>query len=440
MRAAAPAILLLLIASASARAQDTVPTTTSLSTLIQNIFGPNGLIVDSEALLPDGSTHSAHFNSAFQSGFRQFDIALASQLASVPLPSPAAGFTYSFDPATGTFVRSTQSFGPILADRAETIGRGKLSFGYNYQHFSFEKLEGVPLRRLPAVFTHDDAQLGGGRSDVVLTTNAIEASVGQFTGLMTYGVSDRLDLSLAVPVVRTRLSVLSSARIVRIGTADSPATHFFRDASGGIGSERRYFAEGTAAGLGDLVVRAKGTLMREGHRAFAVTLEARLPTGDEEDLLGSGTFGLKPTAVFSFAYKRLSPHLNIGYQWNGKSVLAGDPSLAIKADLPDRLLFTGGADFGVTNRLSLAVDFIGERVIDSPRLVRRELRVQGPDAPVFIDDITFERDSFVVATAAAGFKANLATNLLLNFNVLFHVGSHGLSSRVAPLLGVEFGF
>ena len=33
----------------------------------------------SEAKLPDGSTHSAHFNSAFQTEFTQFNIALASQ-------------------------------------------------------------------------------------------------------------------------------------------------------------------------------------------------------------------------------------------------------------------------------------------------------------------------------------------------------------------------
>ena len=35
------------------------------------------------------------------------NVALTSQLATVPLPSPASGFTYHFDPATGTFVRST---------------------------------------------------------------------------------------------------------------------------------------------------------------------------------------------------------------------------------------------------------------------------------------------------------------------------------------------
>jgi len=93
-----------------------------LALLIPGLFGPSGLKVDSQARLPDGSTHSAHFNSAFQAEFTQFNIALASQLAAVPLPTPASGFTYTFDSSLGVFQRSTQSFGPILAERAETIG------------------------------------------------------------------------------------------------------------------------------------------------------------------------------------------------------------------------------------------------------------------------------------------------------------------------------
>src|SRR5215471_18511645 len=106
-----------------------------LSLLIPTLFGPTGLKLQSQTLLPDGSTHSAHFNNAFQSEFTQFNIALASQLAAIPLPSPASGFTYTFDSSLGVFQRSTQSFGPILTERAETIGKGKFSSGISYQHF-----------------------------------------------------------------------------------------------------------------------------------------------------------------------------------------------------------------------------------------------------------------------------------------------------------------
>src|SRR6478672_11788798 len=181
----------------------------SLATLFEDVYGPNGLVLSSDDVTLDGSTHAAHFNSAFQSDFRLVNIALTGQLTAVPLPSPASGFTYEFDSTTGTFVRSTRSFGPILSDRAETIGRGRLAFGFSSQYFSFDHLDGVSLSAVPAVFRHDSFELGGGRADVVSTENSIESTVSQFTGALTYGITDRVDVSLAVPVVRTRLSLLS---------------------------------------------------------------------------------------------------------------------------------------------------------------------------------------------------------------------------------------
>src|SRR6476661_9070295 len=110
----------------------------SLATLFTDLYGPNGLIVDSLATLPGEQPHSAHFNSDFQFDFSQFSTALVSQLVSVPLPSPASGFTYEFDPSLGVFQRTTQSFGPILAERADTIGDGRVSFGFAFQRFTFD--------------------------------------------------------------------------------------------------------------------------------------------------------------------------------------------------------------------------------------------------------------------------------------------------------------
>ena len=139
---------------------------TSLATLFEDIYGPNGLVLSSDDVTLDGTTHAAHFNSAFQSDFRLVNIALTGQLTAIPLPSPASGFTYQFDAATGTFVRSTRSFGPILSDRAETIGQGRLAFGFSNQFFSFDHLDGASLAVIPAVFRHDSFELGGGRADV----------------------------------------------------------------------------------------------------------------------------------------------------------------------------------------------------------------------------------------------------------------------------------
>ena len=413
-----------------------------LALLIRNIYGPNGLVVDSEDFLPDGSNHSAHFNSAFQSNFTQFNIALASQLAAVPIPSPAAGFTYTFDSSTGTFKRSTQSFGPILADRAETIGRKRYSLGFNYQAFTFDSLEGVDLFNVPAVFTHDDFQLGGGRADVVTTVNSIEATVGQFTAFLSYGLADKLDLALVVPIVRTRLNVVSDATIQRIGTAGNPRVHFFRNpaAPGTFGSQKRFFSSGTASGLGDLIVRLKGNVLEKGHTGLALGLDVRVPTGDERDLLGSGALGAKPFAALSFIYKRFSPHINLGYQWNGNSLLSGDVSTGRKEDLPDQLLYVAGIDIGIDDRFSFAFDFLGQRVINSPRLIPTAFTATAGATSATFPDIRFDRASFSEANGATGFKANLAGRLLLNFNLLFRMNKTGLRDKVTPLFGIEYSF
>jgi hypothetical protein len=227
---------------------------TNLATLFTDLYGPRGLVVDSLATLPGEQAHTAHFVSDFQFNFSQFSTALVSQLVTVPLPSPASGFAFRLDPATGVFERSTQSFGPILTERAETIGAGRVSFGSAYQRFTFDTVEGLDLLKVPSVFTHDNAQLLGGREDVVTTLNSITATTSQFTAFLTLGVTDRFDVSIAVPVVATDLTVASEATIQRLGTIN-PLTHFFRQSDGEVGNQRIFTAVGSASGLGDMTVR-----------------------------------------------------------------------------------------------------------------------------------------------------------------------------------------
>jgi hypothetical protein len=414
----------------------------TLATLFEDVYGPRGLVLNSDDVTLDGTTHAAHFNSAFQSDFRLVNIALTSQLTSVPLPSPASGFTYKFDPATGTFVRSTTSFGPILADRAETIGRGRLAFGFTQQFFSFDHLDGVPLTSIPAVFRHDNFEAGGGRADVVSTVNTVEASVSQFSGALTYGISDRVDVSLAVPVVRTRLSLLSNATINRIGTGTEVQIHYFRDdlSIGGYGSSHQFFVDGSAAGLGDLLLRTKANLMREGTRAFAVGLDLRLPTGDEQNLLGAGAAGVRPFAIFSSSMGRFGPHANLAYQWNGESLLAGDVRNHVEADLPDQFQYAVGSDFNVNNRFSIIVDVLGQRVMDASRLSLYTFTATGAAGTATLPDIQFSTDSYWTADGSVGFKANVASRVLVSFNFRFSLGESGLTDRIAPLLGVEWAF
>jgi hypothetical protein len=442
IRHALAAVAILLLVPAAATAQSTVQSNSpNLAELLRNIYGPHGLVVDSEAVLPDGSTHSGHFNGAFQSEFERFNIALARQLVALPIPSPASGFTYRFDDSTGTFVRSTQSFGPILSDRAETIGRGKFAFGFSLQQFSFQTFDGLRLSHMRAVFTHDDAQLGGGRADVITTENAIQASVTQNSAVLTYGVTDRLDLSMAVPIVSTSLRVISDATMHRIGTADNPAIHFFRDpeAPGTYGDQRRFVAQGSAQGMGDMIARAKGTVFKTPKAGVALGVEARLPTGQAENLLGSGAWGLKAFEAFSFSLGAFSPHVNVGYQWNGGTVLAGDTATGEKGDLPDELTYIVGADVGVDKRLTLAFDLLGRHSSDSPRLEVASFVSQDPKRTVY-PDLSFRLGSLDVVSGSFGMKANVIGTLLATFNVQFNINHAGLRTRVTPLVGLECTF
>ncbi|HXE80028.1 MAG TPA: hypothetical protein VNK41_04705, partial [Vicinamibacterales bacterium] len=110
-----------------------------------------------------------------------------------------------------------------------------------------------------------------------------------------------------------------------------------------------------------------------------------------------------------------------------------------KADLPDQLSFAIGADYGLSDRVSLAVDFPGRRVIHSPRLVTRAFPVQGDFGSAVFDDIAFIQDSFTAVDGAAGVKVNVGRRLLLNFNLRFKLNDNGLGDRVTPLIGFEYG-
>jgi hypothetical protein len=423
-----------------ARAQDPYNLSSpvsNLATLFTDLFGPRGLIVDSLATLPGEQPHIAHFTSDFQFNFSQFSTALVSQLVNVPLPSPGGGFTYQFDSSLGVFQRTTQSFGPILAERADTIGAKRVAFGFAYQRFRFDSIEGIDLNKVPAVFEHENAELLGGRQDVVTTTNSIEAIVSQATSFVTIGITDRFDISLAVPIVSNSLTVVSDAHIQRLGTTNE-LTHFFRQANGEVGDERIFTASGDATGLGDIMVRAKHAVRKRASTEIAIGLDVRLPTGDEMNLLGSGAPALQPFAIWSATYQKVSPHINLGYRWNGSSVLAGNPSTGESRHFPDQVSYAVGADVSVNPRLTLAFDLAGRYVLDAERL--RAETFHALDGKSTFPNIVFDRDSFNALSGAMGLKANVFERLLLDVNLLFKLDEHGLRDKVTPLIGFEYSF
>ncbi|HLG60004.1 MAG TPA: hypothetical protein VI485_31985 [Vicinamibacterales bacterium] len=408
-----------------------------LSRIFKQLYGPEGLVVNSLTPLPTGATHSSHFNGGFESEFSQFGTALTSQIVSLPLPPPASGFTYQFDPALGVFSRTTTSFGPVLSERAETIGARRISIGFAYQRLSFDSVEGIDLDAVPAVFTHDSAELRGGREDVVTTINSIEAEVSRSAAFISYGVTNRLDISIVVPVVTADIVVSSDATIRRIGTTN-PETHFFRAMDDSIGTRRLFTAFGHASGPGDITVRMKQTIKKGARAGAALGVDLRLPTGDERNLLGTGAPGVQPFMAWSGNYGAVSPHLNAGYQWNGESILGGDPGTGLSEDLPDIAVYSAGAVVEIHPRVTGAVDVLGRYVIDSPRVRREDFHAL--DGASVLPNITFTSGSFNELSAAAGLKINVVGRLLVDLNLLVRLNSVGLRDKISPLVGLEYAF
>ena len=251
-----------------------------LSFLVPELYGPQGL------KLPSTTTHNAHFDSGFQANFGPFNTAIASQLTSLPLPSPASGFIFTLDPALGVPTRTTQSFGPIFAERAETLGKGKFVAGFNNQFFRFKTIDGIDLRKFPAVFEHSETADLDFKRDIITTQNFFDVAIDQHTVFFTYGLHDRVDLSIAAPFVTARLGAVSNATIQRLGTGSIPekvGAHYFNDASGGQSTQKQFAANGTASGLGDVTLRVKGTILQTSSIWIAGGADLRMPTGDEYD-------------------------------------------------------------------------------------------------------------------------------------------------------------
>jgi hypothetical protein len=417
--------------------------------VIPNLFGgADGIRLDPG--LAGG--HTAHFKDTqgFTNNFLPLGSALATQLALIPIASPASGFTYSFDSATGVHTRTAQSLGPILTERGETIGRKKFFFGFNHQNFRFERIDGQDLGNLPAVFTHT----GPGRAvkDVMTLANDFRLALDQFTVYATFGLTNRLDVSVIAPFNDVRLSASSLATIRRYptGADDCPggssvACHAFNVADRSVTSQS-YLNKGSASGIGDVTLRFKHNVVRNDRAAIAVLTDVRLKTGDEKNFLGSGAVGVKPFVAASLKYGPFSPHLNVGYQWNGKSALAdrvtltGVNTTSVEShNLPKQVFYSAGADFSVIKRITFAADFLGQRLFDAETIVPT-VYYHASDPSIRFPQLARDIRGLTMNNFAFGFKVNLVGELLWAANVVFRLDNNGLRSRPVPMLGLSYSF
>lgn len=130
--------------------------------------------------------------------------------------------------------------------------------------------------------------------------------------------------------------------------------------------------------------------------------------------------------------------MNASYQWNGSSILAGNPATGESADFPDQVAYAAGVDVAANTRVTLAFDVLGRYIINAERLGQQDFHAL--DGTSVFPNIFFSRESFNALSGAIGVKINLFDRLLLDGNLLFALDDHGVRDRVTPLIGFEYSF
>ncbi len=400
-------------------------------------------------LAPTVPQHFAHFAGSSIQSFTALNTAVGTQLSLLPLVTPASGVSFTF--AGGVVSEATSSFGPILGERGETIGRHRLNVGLMFQRFAFDELDGMSLAHVPTVYHH--IELPGfspttsrWENDVIAADSRIDLKVNQWTAVATYGITNRVDVTAAIPILDVRMGVSSNAQIIRAPGSIEDCMANFPAIPGGIchsfpggGDQKGYFQAGSARGLGDVVLRVKGQIIKGERAAVALGGDLRLPTGDEKNFLGSGATGFRPFIAMSYK-ARVTPHVDLGYEFNGSSVLAGQiqpGGQLTSARLPNQLFYIAGADVGITHKLSGAVDLVGQRVIGATRIFPETFTTTGG---VVLPNITEGHQSYEMDNISVGLRYAPVTRLILTANTMFRVDTAGLRAKAVPLVGIAYAF
>jgi hypothetical protein len=392
-------------------------------------------LVGSQIVL-DNPSHAAHFQASGVAAGQSLNQNLVEELTAFPLASSGASFTYTFDPALGTFTRSTESFGPIFTDRVQTIGKGRANLGLTYLHATYDKLDDLKLDRgLQFQALHEDCCGEHGsvvpapyfEGDVIGVTTTLDIKTQTTVFYGTYGVTDRFDVEAAVPLIKVDLDGRSHYVINRLSTgAADTTTHRF---AGGSDTHDVALSD-DATGIGDVLLRGK-------YRFFDI----RLPTGQEKDLLGSGFTQYKLSLLGSAGFGKAGLHGNLGY-----STSSG--SSDVIQDLPDELSYSLGVDFAVHPRATLVGEVLGRTLYDAQRAelgnithVYRAGSEEGPVETTTLPAVLFVEDDLSELLGSVGVKFNPGGNVLVTVGGLFPLSNRGLQTGGATVvLGVESSF
>jgi hypothetical protein len=325
------------------------------------------------------------------------------ELATLPTASSSGGFIYRFRPDLGLYERASNEFGPFFTERALRNGRGQASLGFTYQTSTFETLQGGDLQ--DGTFPTNAARFAGAIDAFSVDTLQLELVARTATPFFSYGLSDRVDVGIEVPIVKVGFSGQRTRTIGGVSTLQSSQS-------------------GSSTGLGDVTLNGRYIVAGSGVRGVTVGANWRLPTGRQLDLLGTEDAAVQVLGIGSWEEGQLGVHVNGGIGMGGVS---------------REVFWSSATTFAVAPRLTIVGELLGRRLSELAQLsdVYQPHPVQeGIETMRWLPTERGIHTTFVVT----GAKWNVTGSWLLNANLLIRVTDAGLRDAVTPSISVDYGF
>jgi hypothetical protein len=388
--------------------------------------------------------HGTHFvpSAVSQNGsiISFLTTAIAGNVSSTPIGSTSGGETFRFE--AGVPVRTSSSAGPIFAERAATLGRGRVVTGVGRSSSHFSSLRGIDMHNIDLFFTHENVDFAGCDSaqggpcklmgipllenDIMQFKLDMDIDVAVTSFYATYGLFDNLDVGVVLPLASTTMHGRSDAQIIPFG--GPTAAHFFAGTPADPVLQADRSVDGSAFGLGDIAVRAKWAVRQTSRASVGLLADARFATGDEDELLGSGYFAVRGVAIVSGQFGAFGPHANAGYIYRSSNIQN------------DAVLATVGFDDLIADRITLAADLVSELQVGHSKLVlpapvHYDYPFQRTIVPTSVPDIADD-----IVNGSFGFKFSIPNGFTAIANALIPLNRGGLRANVTYTAGLEFAF
>ena len=314
------------------------------------------------------------------------NVGIAQQITTFPQSTSWGGHLDETKEVTGPVTRSS------FAERAATLGKGVFSFGFGQQSLHYGQIDGIDLENgdLTFVFQHNNCCGPNARPGELTDLNpdferdllqekvGIDVDRNVFATVLEYGLADRIDIGVVVPFVKLDMHTRVFSQILRTATPTTDAEEHGNTipihAFDPLGlSDRTTYASAHSRGIGDVVVRAKAHLLKTEEGGVSVAVNVSVPTGDEEDLIGTGALRVEARGIWSEQFGRVGAHVNAGYTTSGGSLPSSltatvDPqsNRAVVGEdlleLPEEINVVGGVEVAVASRVGITGDIIARQL------------------------------------------------------------------------------